>query len=71
MTRLGSVFLAALLVGAPALAQDTVLRCGAIFDGDAMGGAGTSSSGTAGSFQVPRVRMRSQSTSPGTPAFPG
>ena len=40
MTRLVLVFLAALLVGASALAQDTVLRCGAVFDGDAMNGAG-------------------------------
>ena len=40
MTQLVLVLLAALLVGASALAQDTVLRCGAIFDGDAMGGAG-------------------------------
>lgn len=33
-------FLVALLLGATASAQDTVLRCGAIFDGDAMGGGG-------------------------------
>ena len=41
MTRLVDwLFLAALLLGASALAQDTVLRCGAVFDGDAMTGAG-------------------------------
>ena len=42
MTRLVRLlpFLTALLVGASALAQDTVLRCGAVFDGEAMGGAG-------------------------------
>ncbi len=40
MTRSVLAFLAALFVGVAAFGQDTVLRCGAIFDGDAMGGGG-------------------------------
>ena len=40
MTRLVSLLFAVLLVGTTSAAQDTVLRCGAIFDGDAMGGGG-------------------------------
>ncbi|MYF77515.1 MAG: amidohydrolase family protein, partial [Acidobacteria bacterium] len=40
MMRLSSVLSTLLLFGASAAAQDTVLRCGAIFDGDAMGGGG-------------------------------
>ena len=69
MTRLVLVFLAALLVGASAHAQDTVLRCGAVFDGDAMNGAGEIVvrdgrivSGPAGAV------MRRWWISPGTPA---
>ena len=40
MTRSVLIFLATLLAGVSAPAQDTVLRCGAIFDGDTMGPSG-------------------------------
>ena len=36
MKRLVPILLTLLLLGTPSAAQDTVLRCGAIFDGDAM-----------------------------------
>ena len=70
--RLVLLFLSALLFTTSALAQDTVIRCGAIFDGDAMGGGGeivvrdgriVSGSGGLG--------CGDESTFPGTPAFPG